>query len=106
MRLPKPSLPPAVGVIAVLVQQLVKYLVMVQTQVNAMSSGSVSAIPNAAIQPPTAKSTQTYAQGDFVRNSAPVESGTAGSKYIVTGWVCVNSGPPAIWVESRSLTGN
>lgn len=44
--------------------------------------------------------------GDFVRNSAPAEAGGGGSKYVILGWVCVASGTPGTWLESRVLTGN
>lgn len=54
----------------------------------------------------SAPTTGSWKQGDFVRNSSPSEAGTAGSKYVITGWVCVASGEPGTWVETRSLTGN
>ncbi len=47
----------------------------------------------------------TWAQGDKCKNTAPVESGSAGSKYVITGWVCVTSGSPGTWKEMRVLTG-
>lgn len=49
--------------------------------------------------PPTAGS---WATGDKCRNTAPAELGTAGSKYIVTGWIRV----AGAWQEMRTLTGN
>lgn len=72
-------------------------------QVNALTEGRISAIYNASTAAPTAGS---YVQGDFIRNSAPAEAGTAGSKYVKFGWVCVSSGTPGTWVECRFLTGN
>jgi len=45
-------------------------------------------------------------QGWFVRNTAPTEAGTAGSKYVVFGWMCVSAGTPGTWVPLRVLTGN
>jgi hypothetical protein len=75
----------------------------VAQQVNALSEGQVSATYNANTAAPT---TGTYAQGDFVRNSTPVEAGIIGSKYVVKGWVCVAGGTPGTWVQARSLTGN
>ena len=45
-------------------------------------------------------------KGDFIWNANPVESGTAGSKYVVIGWSCVTSGEPGTYVECRGLTGN
>lgn len=53
-----------------------------------------------------APTTGTWAQGDKVKNSSPSEAGTAGSKYVVIGWVCAVSGTPGTWVEMRCLTGN
>ena len=48
----------------------------------------------------------TWAQSNFVRNSAPSEIGTGGSKYVVIGWSCIASGTPGTWVACRCLTGN
>lgn len=53
-----------------------------------------------------APTTGAWQAGDFVRNSAPVEAGTAGSKYVIVGWVCVADGTPGTWVQSRTMTGN
>lgn len=50
--------------------------------------------------------TGTWQQGDRITNSTPTEAGTAGSKYVVLGWVCVASGTPGTWVQMRTLTGN
>lgn len=72
-------------------------------QVNGLSEGSVVAAYNAATAIPT---TGTYAQGDMLRNATPTEQGTGGSKYVVTGWVCVAGGTPGTWVPMRALTGN
>jgi hypothetical protein len=73
----------------------------VATQVNATSEGSMRGATNAA---PAAPVAGNYAVGDFVRNSAPVELGSAGSKYIVVGFTCVAS--PLTFVQTRALTGN
>lgn len=72
-------------------------------QVNQMAEGKISAFYQAATAAPT---TGTWAQGDFVRNSAPAEQGAAGSKYVVFGWLCVASGTPGTFVPCRFLTGN
>lgn len=53
-----------------------------------------------------APTTGSWAQGDFVRNSAPAEAGAASSKYVVTGWICTVSGTPGTWLACRVLTGN
>lgn len=68
-------------------------------QVNAVSEGRISGAYNAVPSVPT---TGDYQQGDFVRNSAPTELGTAGSKFVVFGWVMTDTG----FVPCRFLTGN
>ena len=72
-------------------------------QVNAITEGRAAAVHNAATAAPT---TGSWAVGDTIKNSAPAEAGTAGSKYVVTGYICVAAGTPGTWVECRSLTGN
>lgn len=75
----------------------------VASQVNALAEGRLSGAYTARSAAPT---TGTWAQGDTARNSAPTEAGTAGSKYVVTGWVCVAGGTPGTWRDMRVLTGN
>ena len=72
------------------------------TLVNALSDGRIAAT-TARNAPPTLGS---YTRGDFVRNSAPAELGSASSKYVIDGWTCVAGGTPGTWVQKRSLTGN
>ena len=72
-------------------------------QVNMLSEGRISATNNASTAAPT---TGSYAQGDFVRNSAPSELGSASSKYVIFGWLCVSSGTPGTFMQCRFLTGN
>lgn len=43
-------------------------------------------------------------QNDFVQNLNPAELGSAGSKYVVTGWLNVTGG--TAWRDVRTLTGN
>lgn len=74
----------------------------VAQQVNALAEGQIVAAHNAASGPPT---TGTHYQGDVVRNREPAELGAAGSKYVLTGWVCVASGTPGTWREMRAATG-
>ena len=71
-------------------------------QVNLMAEGRISANYTAMPSVPT---TGTYAPGDFVRNSAPAELGTSGSKYVIFGWLCVTGGTPGTFVQCRFLTG-
>lgn len=71
-------------------------------QVNLLAEGRISAAYNAQSAAPT---TGQYAVGDFVRNSAPAELGSPGSKYVVDGWTCLNDSP-LTFVEKRYPTGN
>lgn len=71
-------------------------------QLNGLTEGRIVSVTNASTSIPT---TGTYKQGDFVANSTPSESSTVGSKYIVTGWICVASGEPGTFKEARVLTG-
>lgn len=71
-------------------------------QVNALSEGRMVASYNAVPSVPT---TGPYAVGDFVRNSAPAELGTAASKYVIFGWICTDDSP-LTFVQMRFLTGN
>lgn len=85
-----------------LVRQLTRLWASLATRVNGLSEGRITAT-SAFTAAPTAG---TWHVGDFVRNSAPVEAGSAASKYVVTGWVCITSGEPGTWLECRCLTGN
>jgi hypothetical protein len=71
-------------------------------QVNLLSEGRISAVNNAQSSMPTAGE---YAIGDFVRNSAPAELGSAASKYVIFGWICTDDSP-LTFVQMRFLTGN
>lgn len=73
------------------------------TMVNLLSDGRVAGTSNASTAAPT---TGLYAQGDFVRNSAPAELGAAGNKYVIVGWLNVQGGEPGTFVACRCLTGN
>lgn len=84
-----------------LLQDLTEWSRKVMREHNNLASGRVSATLSGTASPTTGD----YNQGDFVRNSAPTELGTAGSKHVITGWLCVASGTPGTWVECRSLTG-
>jgi hypothetical protein len=48
----------------------------------------------------------TWTRGSVVENTAPSEAGGAGSKYVITGWICTVAGTPGTWLETRALTGN
>ena len=70
-------------------------------QVNALSEGRMAASYNAVPSVPTSG---VYALGDFVRNSAPAELGSPGSKYVIEGWTCLAA--PLTFVQKRYPTGN
>lgn len=73
------------------------------SQVNDLTEGRIASVTNAATSVPTAGS---FARGDFVRNKTPSEAGTAGSKYVILGWLCTVAGTPGTFVACRALTGN
>lgn len=75
----------------------------IERQLNGVSEGKISAIHNAYTAAPTSGD---WKQGDFIRNSAPSEAGSAGSKHVVFGWICTVSGSPGTWLPCRFLTGN
>ena len=89
--------------LADLVYTLTRILTDIATQLNNLSEGRIAAATNAATAPPT---TGEHQAGDYVRNSAPAELGTAGAKYVITGWVCTAAGTPGTWKQCRALTGN
>ena len=72
-------------------------------QVHALSEGRMAGTYNAQTAAPT---TGTWAIGDYIKNSAPAEAGSAASKYVILGWVCTVSGTPGTWLQCRALTGN
>jgi len=72
-------------------------------KVNAIGDGRLSGSDFTAATVPT---TGTFRQGDYIRNSAPVEAGTAGSKYVLMGWICTVGGTPGTLLPVRTLTGN
>lgn len=73
------------------------------TAINLMADGKLAATNYTATAAPT---TGTHARGDFVRNSEPSEAGSAGSMYVVLGFLCVSGGSPGTFVQVRALTGN
>src|SRR3546814_20313799 len=70
-----------------LTRQLDSVLRAIGLQVNQLSEGRMVARYNATTAAPT---TGAHAQGDFVPNSAPSVLGTAGSQYVLTGWLCTD----------------
>lgn len=82
-----------------LLQQLTDRMRDMVRQVNALSEGKQVANHAAMTSAPSGG---TWAVGDFILNSNPVEAGSTGSKYIVHGWRYLATG----WVQCRYLTGN
>lgn len=72
------------------------------TQVNQLSEGRINGAYSAL---PSAPTTGVFTQGDFVRNTNPSELGSASSKYVIHGWLCIVSGEPGTFVQCRYLTG-
>ena len=99
-RLPNPGTP---GAERNLFLRLYDLFRSIGQQLNDLSEGRISARHGAMTAAPTAG---TWRQGDQVTNSTPTEAGSAGSKYVVTGWICTASGTPGTWKELRCLTGN
>lgn len=85
-----------------LTRALMQVLPSFAKQVNAVSEGRIAGHHNAATSAPV---NGLYQQGDYLRNSAPQVLGTAGSRYVVKGWICTASGEPGAWVEDRGATG-
>lgn len=76
-------------------------------EINNLGGGAIaSSFPARSAVP----SSGTWDVGNFVPNSAPVEGGSGGSKYVVIGWVRLTSGSNNVlntdWVACRCLTGN
>lgn len=90
------------GDLSSLITMLSQLLPRVASQVNAVSEGRISGHYNAATTAPT---TQLWQHGDYLRNSAPVLLGPAGSQYVIKGWLCIAGGEPGTWVEDRGVTG-
>lgn len=106
MRLPaNPVLPqnPDTDYARQLNRALTDYTRLVSQKVNQLADGRFAGRDLVAASVPT---TGMYAKGDFVANSAPAELGTAASKYVIEGWLCVASGEPGTFVQKRFLTGN
>lgn len=84
-------------------EALTRSLRDITSQVNGVSEGRMYSHHGARATAPT---TESWAVGDSVKNSAPSELGSSPNKYVVTGFLCVAAGTPGTWVSMRSLTGN
>lgn len=78
----------------------------VNVAVNALAEGRAFVLYGASTAMPT---TGTWAIGDYVHKSDPVEAGTTPNKYVIYGWKRLTSGSANVagtdWVEDRRLTG-
>lgn len=101
--LPDPQIPNSSP--SAMAQRLNAYLKLVQQQVNRLSNGGINSSSSAWTSPPSGITATIYSAGDYIRNTAPAVLGTAGSQYVVKGWLCVTGGSPGTWVEDRGLTG-
>lgn len=76
-------------------------------KVNGISSGVFAYVDGVSATVPAAG---TWAKGDFIRKTNPVEAGVALSKYVIVGWVRITDGSANVlntdWLECRFLTGN
>lgn len=77
----------------------------IEDAINRLSSGAIYQNYNATTAAPSG-ATVSHSVGDFVKNSVPTELGSAGSMYIIKGWICIAAGTPGTFREERVLTGN
>jgi len=88
-----------------LIQRLTEVIRIYGVQINGLATTRITsfATRTAAEGAPT---TGQWQNGDKVWRSNVTEQGTAGSKFVHIGWICVTSGTPGTWVQMRTLTGN
>ena len=82
-------------------QHLVELLNKIDTQVNGLTDGRVSAVTNAYTAAPT---TGSHKKGDYIRNTNTVQVGTAPNNYVILGWICTADGSPGTFTEVRADT--
>jgi len=86
---------------------LYDFLQAVAKKVNGIASGTFFAVDGISVAVP---SSGTWAKGDFIRKTSPVEAGGGGAKYVIVGWIRVTDGSANVlntdWLECRFLTGN
>lgn len=54
----------------------------------------------------SAPSSGAWNVGDMIYNTTPSVQGTAGSQYVISGWICTSQGSPGTWQQMRMLTGS
>lgn len=72
------------------------------TQINLISEGRIDGHYNARDEIPSGPGKN----GDLIWKRTLSEQGAVGSKYVVIGYACIQSGDPATRVELRVPTGN
>ena len=104
-RLPTPDPGPSRPFDVALRRYLTEAFREIAEQVNSLSEGQQAANYNMHSAVPT---TGVFAIGDFIKEESAVERGTASSKYVRTGWICVSEGSAsaASFVEARIRTDN
>lgn len=83
--------------------RLEELLGKIEEQVNLLSEGRIGPRYASRTAVPT---TGDFEVGDVVWNSSPSKLGSAGSRYIITGWICVVGGSPGTFEQMRVLTGD
>ena len=101
MKIPEPYLPPNTDVM--LARALVPLLRSIAIKLHQLGDGLLQGRDDVRTAAPTSG---TWARGDQITNSQPAELGAAGSRYVITGWICVTGGTPGTWLQMRTLTGN
>jgi hypothetical protein len=90
-----------------LYQALNKVLREIAIKTNQIAAGNTAGFDAQSTAVP---STGTWAIGDYVKKSNPVEAGSAPNKYVIKGWIRVTNGSGNTlntdWLEDRALTGN
>lgn len=84
-------------------ERIMQAFAAVENQVNLLTEGRFAGRHFNAASIPTAGA---FARGDIVWKSSPSEAGSAGSKYVIIGWICTVGGEPGTLLEMRVLTGN
>ena len=84
--------------------QMTELVRQLEDVINRAYEGRIYQRYNATAAPTGA--TVSWQLGDIVYNTTPTELGTAWSKYIIKGWICIAAGAPGTWREMRILTGN
>ena len=86
-------------------REITEYMVKVEHQVNSLSESQLAASYGALTASPVGP---IMATGDIVPKRVRSEEGTAGAKYVITGWMAKSDGSASAStiLELRSLTGN